>query len=107
MFHTIDRIRRHRLSREGKAKAEKNRRAIEESFLKNTHQQRQEAAQVIKRLNSYYLNHLQARREEKTRERKMKILEEEDPDKQRKLQQIEDKKANKQKGPKVKQMRVK
>jgi hypothetical protein len=50
---------------------------------------------------------LQARREEKTRERKMKILEEEDPDKQRKLQQIEDKKANKQKGPKVKQMRVK
>jgi hypothetical protein len=53
MFHTIDRIRRHRLSREGKAKAEKNRRAIEESFLKNTHQQRQEAAQVIMHLNNF------------------------------------------------------
>lgn len=46
VFHTIDRIRRYKLSREGKQKTEKNRRAIEESFLKNTHIQRQEAAQV-------------------------------------------------------------
>lgn len=46
VFHTIDRIRRYKLSREGKQKADKNRRTVEESFLKNTHQQRQEAAQV-------------------------------------------------------------
>ncbi|KAI6188403.1 Coiled-coil domain-containing protein 47 [Aphelenchoides besseyi] len=93
MFHTIERIRRYRLSREGKAKADKNRRAVEESFLKNTHQQRQEAAQ--------------ARREEKTRERKQRLLEEEDPDKQRRLQKIEAKKDNKLKQPKLKQIRVK
>jgi hypothetical protein len=46
VFHTVDRIRRYKLSREGKQKADKNRRQMEESFLKNTHQQRQEAAQV-------------------------------------------------------------
>ncbi|KAI6240149.1 Coiled-coil domain-containing protein 47 [Aphelenchoides fujianensis] len=93
MFHTIERIRRYRLSREGKAKADKKRRAVEESFLKNTHQQRQEAAQ--------------ARREEKTRERKQRLLEEEDPEKQRRLQKIEAKKESKFKQPKVKQLRVK
>ncbi|KAI6171349.1 Coiled-coil domain-containing protein 47 [Aphelenchoides bicaudatus] len=93
VFHIVDRIRRYKLSREGKQKADKNRRQMEESFLKNTHQQRQEAAQ--------------ARREEKTRERKAKILEEEDPDKQRKLQKIEAKKESKFKQPKVKQLRVK
>lgn len=47
VFHTLDRIRRYKLSREGKQKADKNRRSFEESFLKNTHQQRQEAAQVM------------------------------------------------------------
>jgi len=93
VFHTIDRIRRYKLSREGKQKTDKNRKTFEETFLKNTHQQRQEAAQ--------------ARREEKTRERKAKILEEEDPDKQRKLQKIEAKKDSKLKAPKVKQLRVK
>lgn len=46
VFHTVDRLRRYKLSREGKQKADKNRRQMEESFLKNTHQQRQEAAQV-------------------------------------------------------------
>lgn len=40
--------------------------------MKTTHQIRQEAAQ--------------ARREEKTRERKQRLLDEEDPDKQRRLE---------------------
>lgn len=92
VFHTVDRIRRYKLTREGKQKADKNRRMVEESFLKNTHMQRQEAAQ--------------ARREEKTRERKAKILEENDPDKAIKLERMEAKKNNKLKQ-KVKQLRVK
>lgn len=45
---------------------------MQEAFLKTTHQARQEAAQ--------------ARREEKTRERKQRLLEEEDPEKQRRLE---------------------
>lgn len=92
-FHTIDRLRRYRLSREGKMKAEKKRKSVEEAFLKNTHLQRQEAAQ--------------ARREERSRERKQRLLEEEDPEKQKKLQKLEDKKNNKLKLPKMKQLRVK
>ncbi|CAD5221494.1 unnamed protein product [Bursaphelenchus xylophilus] len=92
-FIMIDKIRKYRLSREGKLKADKKRRSVEEAYLKNTHQQRQEAAQ--------------ARREERSRERKEKLLQEEDPDKQRKLQKLEDKKNNKLKLPKMKQLRVK
>ncbi|CAD5215550.1 unnamed protein product [Bursaphelenchus okinawaensis] len=92
-FVMVDKIRKLKLSREGKAKADKNRKAVEEAYLKNTHHQRQEAAQ--------------ARREERSRERKQKLLEEEDPEKQRKLQKLEDKKSNKFKMPKMKQLRVK
>uniref|UniRef100_A0A914V8L4 PAT complex subunit CCDC47 n=1 Tax=Plectus sambesii TaxID=2011161 RepID=A0A914V8L4_9BILA len=72
VFYCLDKVRRYRLSREGKAKADKNRQSAQEAFLKTTHLQRQEAAQ--------------ARREEKTRERKQRLMEEEDPDRQRRLE---------------------
>ncbi|VDM40026.1 unnamed protein product [Toxocara canis] len=72
VFYCFEKIRRYRLSREGKLKADKKRQSVQEAFLKTTHQARQEAAQ--------------ARREEKTRERKQRLLEEEDPEKQRRLE---------------------
>ena len=102
VFYTLDRIRRYRLSREGKAKADKNRREVEEFYLKNTHQQRQEAAQVGSKIHisAFTLCQLQTRREEKTRGRKQKILEEADPERQRKLEKLEAKRENKQKLPK-------
>ena len=55
---------------QAKQKAERNRQKVEESFLKASHAQRQEAAQQ--------------RREEKRRAEKERIMSEEDPDKQRK-----------------------
>ena len=51
-------------------KADKNRQRVEETFLKASHAQRQEAAQQ--------------RREDKRRAEKERIMNEEDPDKQRK-----------------------
>uniref|UniRef100_A0AC34Q1Z0 PAT complex subunit CCDC47 n=1 Tax=Panagrolaimus sp. JU765 TaxID=591449 RepID=A0AC34Q1Z0_9BILA len=92
-FYIIDKLRRYRISREGKMKADKKRQAVEESFLKITHQQRQEIAQ--------------ARREEKARERKQRLLEEEDPEKQRKLQKLEEKQELRARKPKVKQLKIK
>lgn len=47
IFFILDRLHRYRLSREGKTKADKKRQSIEENFLKTTHLERQEAAQVI------------------------------------------------------------
>ncbi|CAJ0584535.1 unnamed protein product, partial [Mesorhabditis spiculigera] len=92
IFYIVDKVRRFRLSREAKLKTEKNRQAVEEAFMKTTHIQRQEAAQ--------------ARREERTRERKQRILEEEDPDKQRRLEKMEAKHDRKSKQPKMKQMKI-
>uniref|UniRef100_A0A183GGM5 PAT complex subunit CCDC47 n=1 Tax=Heligmosomoides polygyrus TaxID=6339 RepID=A0A183GGM5_HELPZ len=74
MFYVVDKVRKFRMSKEAKQKADKRRREVEEAFIKTTHQLRQEAAQ--------------ARREEKTRERKQRLLEEEDPEKQRRLEAI-------------------
>lgn len=53
-------------------KAERNRARVEENFLKQTHAQRQEAAQT--------------RREEKKRAEKERIMNEEDPERQRRLE---------------------
>ncbi|KAL4003548.1 hypothetical protein ACH3XW_8075 [Acanthocheilonema viteae] len=93
VFYTFEKIRRYRLSREGKLKADKKRQSVQEAFLKTTHQARQEAAQ--------------ARREEKTRERKQRLLEEEDPEKQRRLEKLEQKRDMKMRQPKMKQLKVK
>jgi hypothetical protein len=92
-FYLLDKLRRYRLSREGKGKAEKKRQSFADSFLKVTHQQRQEA--------------MQARREEQARERKQRLIEEEDPEKQRRLQKLEDKREQRAKAPKMKQLRLK
>ncbi|GMS89514.1 hypothetical protein PENTCL1PPCAC_11689, partial [Pristionchus entomophagus] len=92
-FYCVDKMRRFRLSREAKQKADKRRQTAQELFQKSNHQARQEAAQ--------------ARREEKTRERKQKLLDEEDPDKQRRLELLEYKKELKAKQPRMKQMKMK
>lgn len=57
---------------QGKQKADKNRARVEENFLKQTHAQRQEAAQT--------------RREEKKRAEKERIMSEEDPERQRRME---------------------
>lgn len=57
---------------QGKMKADRNRARVEENFLKQTHAQRQEAAQT--------------RREEKKRAEKERIMSEEDPERQRRLE---------------------
>lgn len=93
VFYLIDKVKKIRLSKEGKSKAEKNRQKVEEAFLKATHVQRQEAAQM--------------KREERRRAEKERMLAEEDPEKQRKWEEREYRKEMKRKTPKMKQMKVK
>ncbi|CAH1180404.1 unnamed protein product [Phaedon cochleariae] len=93
VFYCVDKIKRFRLSREAKAKADKNRQRVEEIFLKSTHQARAEAAA--------------AKREEKRRQEKEKVMAEEDPEKQRRWEIKEEKRQAKRKGPKMKQLKVK
>jgi len=93
VFHLIDKIKRVRLTKEAKRKADMNRAKIEESHLKMTHSQRQELAQQ--------------RREEKRRADKEKMMAEEDPDKQRRWEEAQYKKDMKKKQPRVKQMKMK
>ncbi|XP_043911128.1 PAT complex subunit CCDC47 [Protopterus annectens] len=96
VIYCIDKAKKFRLNREGKQKADKNRARVEENFLKQTHVQRQEAAQ--------------SRREEKKRAEKERIMNEEDPEKQRRLEEAalrrEQKKMEK-KQMKMKQIKVK
>ncbi|KAF7636903.1 hypothetical protein Mgra_00003643 [Meloidogyne graminicola] len=66
-----------------------------------THQQRQEAAMI----NLDFLENI--RREEKTRERKQKVMEEEDPGRQRRLEKLEQKRDAKAKQPRIKQFKIK
>ncbi|CAB3401898.1 unnamed protein product [Caenorhabditis bovis] len=93
VFYLVEKIRKLKLSKEAKFKAEKRRKDFEEEFMRNTHQFRQEAAQ--------------ARREEKTRERKQRLMEETDPDRQKRLEAKELKREAKAKQPKMKQLKVK
>ncbi|CAD6200043.1 unnamed protein product [Caenorhabditis auriculariae] len=93
VFYLVDKVRKLRLSKEAKLKADRKRKEFEENFVRTTHQFRQEAAQ--------------ARREEKTRERKQRLLEEEDPEKQRRLEAKELKREAKSKQPKMKQLKMK
>ncbi|KAM7448211.1 Coiled-coil domain-containing protein 47 [Porites harrisoni] len=93
VLHCIDRVRRFRLGKEAKAKAEKNRRELEENLLKQSHSQRQEAAQQ--------------RREDKIRAEKERIMQEDDPERQRRLEEREHKKEMKKRNPfKVKQVKA-
>ncbi|CAG9767081.1 unnamed protein product [Ceutorhynchus assimilis] len=93
VFYCMDKVKRYRLSREGKLKADKNRQKVEEAFLKSTHQARAEAAA--------------AKREEKKRQEKEKILAEEDPEKQRRWEIKEEKRQAKKRAPRMKQLKVK
>lgn len=92
VFYLIERVRRLRLNREGKNKADKNRQKVEEIFLKATHSQRQEAAQ--------------AKREERKRAEKEKMLNEEDPEKQRKWEEREHRREMKKKASRFKQIKI-
>ncbi|XP_014273685.1 PAT complex subunit CCDC47 isoform X2 [Halyomorpha halys] len=91
VFYCMDKIKRYRLSKEGKNKADKNRLKVEEAFLKTTHAARAEAAA--------------ARREQKRRQEKERILQEDDPEKQRKWEEKEMKRQMKKKAPKMKQLK--
>lgn len=93
VFYCIEKVRRYRLSKEGKNKADKNRQRVEEVFLKSTHQARAEAAAV--------------RREEKRRMEKEKVMAEDDPEKQRRWEEKEQKRQAKKRAPKMKQLKVK
>ncbi|KAL1497902.1 hypothetical protein ABEB36_008784 [Hypothenemus hampei] len=93
VFYCIDKIKRSRLSKEGKAKAEKNRQKVEEAFIKSTHQARAEAAA--------------ARKEEKRRQEKERVMAEEDPEKQRRWEIREEKRQAKKRAPRMKQLKVK
>ncbi|XP_068118951.1 PAT complex subunit CCDC47 [Hyperolius riggenbachi] len=96
VMYSIEKVRKFRLNREGKQKADKNRSRVEENFLKLTHVQRQEAAQ--------------SRREEKKRAEKERIMNEEDPDKQRRLEEAAQRREQKKmekKQMKMKQIKVK
>jgi len=87
-----DRIKAFRLSQQARAKSDKKRREVKETFMKQSHAQRQEAAQT--------------RREEKIRAEKEKLMAEEDPEKQRKMEEIISKRDAKRRGPKVKSLKV-
>uniref|UniRef100_A0A671QH69 PAT complex subunit CCDC47 n=1 Tax=Sinocyclocheilus anshuiensis TaxID=1608454 RepID=A0A671QH69_9TELE len=96
VIYSIDKVKKLRLNREGKQKADKNRSRVEDNFLKQTHTQRQEAAQT--------------RREEKKRAEKERIMNEEDPDRQRRLEEAAQRREQKKlekKQMKMKQIKVK
>lgn len=94
VLHLTDRIASFRLSsKESKNKAIKNRRSIEEQFLKSVNLQRQEQAQQ--------------RREEQRRAEKEKIMQCDDPELQRKWEEKEHKRELKRQKPRMKQMKVK
>ncbi|XP_053653230.1 PAT complex subunit CCDC47 [Cherax quadricarinatus] len=92
VFHLTDKLRRFKLSKEGRTKAEKNRSRVEEAFLKATHAARAEMAQ--------------AKREERKRMEREKMLEIDDPDKQRKWEEREQRRQMKRRAPKMKQLKT-
>ncbi|XP_078033215.1 PAT complex subunit CCDC47 isoform X3 [Augochlora pura] len=92
-FYLLDKLRRFKLSKESKSKADKNRLKVEEAFLKTTHAARAEAAAQ--------------RREERRRAEKERILQEEDPDKQRRWEEKEQRRLAKKRAPRMKQLKVK
>ncbi|XP_011504996.1 PREDICTED: coiled-coil domain-containing protein 47 [Ceratosolen solmsi marchali] len=91
-FYILDKLRRFKLSKEGKSKTDKNRLKVEEAFLKTTHAARAEAAA--------------ARREERRRAEKKRILQEDDPGKHRKWEEKEQRRLAKKRAPRMKQLKV-
>lgn len=72
--YLVDRVRRYKLSKESKMRADKHRQEVELKYIKELHAQRQEAAQQKK--------------EDKARALKDKMMSEEDPEKQRRLDEM-------------------
>ncbi|ALC38839.1 CG17593 [Drosophila busckii] len=93
IFYLMERLKTYRMSKEGKAKADKNRLRVEEEFLKSTHAARAEAAAQ--------------RREDKRKQEKERVLAEEDPEKQRRWELKEQKRQAKKNAPKMKRLAVK
>jgi len=93
VFYFMDKVKRFRLSREAKNKADKNRSKVSERFWKSIH--------ALKAVRA------QEEREKKRREKKERIKEIEDPDKQRKLEEKENRRDRKKAAPKMKQLKVK
>ena len=93
VLYFIDKVKRFRLSREAKNKAEKNRSKVAEAFWKSIHAAKAERAQE--------------ERERKKRELKERIREIEDPDRQRKMEERELRRERKKAAPKMKQLKVK
>lgn len=93
VFYLIEKIKRYRLSKEGKTKADKNRQRVEDEFLKSTAAARAEAAAL--------------RREEKRKLEKERVMAEEDPEKQRRWEKKDQKRQQKKSGMKMKQLSVK
>jgi len=93
--YLIDKISRLRLTKDTKSKADKHRQEMHLFFLKQTHQQRQETAQL--------------KREEKERSLQEKMMNEEDPEKQRRMDEMIQRRQlkNKNKKMKGKQYKVK
>lgn len=93
VIYLVEKLKKFKLSREGKNKADKNRLRVEEEFLKTTHSQRQELAAQ--------------KREQKRQQEKERILQEEDPEKQRRWEKKEKKRQAKKAAPKMKQLSIK
>jgi Protein of unknown function (DUF1682) len=91
-IYLVDKLKRFKLSREGKMKADKNRQRVEEDFMKSNHQSRMEAAAL--------------KREEKRKMEKEKILNEENVEKQIKMERKMKRKEAKKAMPKMKSMNI-
>merc|ERR1711976_1068286 len=93
VFYCLDKVKRYKLSREAKAKADKNRTRVAENHWKSIHAVKAEKAAE--------------ERERKRREIKERIKEIEDPEKQRKMEEREARRDKKRGAPKIKQLKVK
>jgi len=93
VFYCIDKIKKYKLSRDAKTKADKNRSKVAENHWRSIHAQKAEKAAE--------------ERERKRREMKERIKEIEDPEKQRKMEERENRKEKKKNAPKMKQLKVK
>jgi len=92
VFYCIDKVKKYKMSREAKAKADKNRTKVAENHWRSIHAAKAERAAE--------------ERERKRREIKERIKEIEDPDKQRKMEERENRKDKKKNQPKMKQLKV-
>merc|ERR1712112_162761 len=93
VFYCLDKVKRYKLSREAKAKADKNRTRVAENHWKSIHAIKAEKAAE--------------EREKRRRDVKERIKEIEDPEKQRKMEEREARRDKKKAQPKIKQLKIK